>query len=122
MQFSVESLDFCGSWIQLCTPSFWCELRNSKGVRVAQCEVEFNSKKSDCYITMVFVPKIHRGNGYCELLLLNVMYYFNQIRETQKEVRFRLFVYKDNPTAIRVYRKIFGEPLKETARSYWFST
>lgn len=121
MQFSVESLDIC-SWIQWSTLSFLCELRNSNGVRVAECEAQFNSKNSDCYITMVFVPKPFRGNGYCELLLLNVMYYFNQLRKTKKEVRFRLFVYKDNTTAIRVYRKIFGKPFKQTLNSYWFST
>ena len=50
----------------------------------------------------------YRGNGYCGLLLLNVMYYFDQQTSNPEQLSFGLWTHRSNLSARRAYRKIFG--------------
>jgi predicted GNAT family acetyltransferase len=57
----------------------------------------------------VFVNPAYRGNGYCGLLLLNVMYYFDQRTSDPDHLSFSLWAHRSNRSARRAYRKIFGD-------------
>jgi hypothetical protein len=51
----------------------------------------------------VFVPKVHRGNGYAIALILNILY---ELGPTPMYLQ----AYRKNVSAMRCYRKIFGAP------------
>jgi len=77
------------------------------------------------YLTEVHVHPEYRGQGYCTLLLLNVMYHFDQLRsktEPMPPMVFELATYRNNHAAIRAYRKVFGEPVYGHGTLVYFST
>lgn len=101
-------------------PEYWCTLQTPEGDLVARCEVHSMRKSAQLfanhsrlrryYLTDVHVHPAYRGQGYCALLLLNVMYHFDQLRGDDVELVFELATYRNNSAAVRAYRKVFGEP------------
>jgi hypothetical protein len=94
-------------------PEYWFALYDNSNMIVAECEVHrFNSfwwcnRKEKYEITDVRVHPKYRGNEYCGLLLLNVMYYFDQRVENPEQLSFELWAHRSNLSAQRAYRKIF---------------
>ena len=97
------------------SPVFHCMLKINEET-IARCDVYLekrwlcSSQTDDYYITDLSVDKLFRGNEYCGVLLMNVMYYFDQKRELNRKMVFRIAAYQDNLPAIRAYHKIFGKP------------
>lgn len=139
LKFSASSMDFLvhpreefdPSWLnRFRSPYFYCELKKDEET-IAQCEIHVNRFRWWCresntdyyYISDLSVRKKYRGNNYCSLLLLNVMYYFDQKRDgTDREIIFEISAYKDNIPAMRAYRKIFGRPCSRDRHLIHFST
>lgn len=119
-------------------PEYYFVLYENPGIVVAECEVYqqkrpffyswFSSSKTRKFeITDVFVAQPYRGNQYCSLLLLNVMYYFDQHiqannDDTTPDMVFELFTHHLNHSARRAYRKIFGKESGRFEKLIYFST
>lgn len=142
MEFVVKSRkEYDTTWLsKYRSPSFHCMLKID-GETIARCDVHLEKNwlctklclvaafsglfQTDYYyITDLSVDKLYRGNDYCGLLLLNVMYYFDQKRELNRKMVFRIAAYQDNLPAIRAYHKIFGEPCyrHSSLKLVYFST
>jgi hypothetical protein len=109
---------------------YWFVL-HSQGNIIAECGVYLNfcswilfcknSKKNKYIITDVLVHQLYRGNGYCSLLLLNVMDWFTN-KDTKNEPVFSLWADASNRSARKAYQKIFGYKGNRKGRLVYFST
>lgn len=73
-------------------------------------------------ITDVFVPPQFRGNEYTVALLMNVMERLGRKFVPEKIPPFRIASLRDNESALRCYRKVFGEPYLKTGKFVYFSS
>lgn len=103
---------------------FWFALCTQNDEIIAECFV--SKKHSFCldrlqyyHITDLFVPELFRGNNYAMLLILNILYHFDQLNDP---TGFRIEAYCDNIPAYRSYSKIFGEPLYIFYQKAYFSS
>lgn len=110
-------------------PQYWFALCE-KNTIIAECEVSRKkslfSRKTDKIryeISAVFVNPTYRGNGYCSLLLLNVMYYFDLRNPNKDQLVFQLITHRLNIPARKAYRKIFeNESISYNGKLVYFST
>ena len=83
----------------------WFHLINENDEIIACCSVLVNK---NCYqIDDVFVEEQFRGNNYAILLLMNVLFVFNDSKQ-----KIILFTSEDNIPAIKTYERLFGSPKK----------
>ena len=95
---------------------YWFVLFNDANEVVAECGVLRSGRFIPCWtredytleISDVWVRQADRGKNICSLLLLNVIYYFDQTLD--RERRIRLWAHRRNRAALRAYRKVFGRP------------
>lgn len=110
-------------------PQYWFVF-HKKNTIIAECEVNKKkslfSRKTDKIryeISSVFVNPSYRGNEYCSLLLLNVMYYFDLRNPNKEQLTFQLFTHRLNYSARKAYRKIFEkESVCYRGKFVYFST
>jgi len=82
---------------------YWFHLVNEHDEIIACCSVQI---KDEYYqINDVLVEERFRGNNYAELLIMNVLHYFDK-----DNVKFKIAASITNIAAIKTYKKIFGEP------------
>lgn len=90
-------------------------LTNEQQEILAECAVHpqltlFSEKVHSYLITDVYVPFEFRGNEYAVLLILNVLF----LLWTPQEIPVYIYADRHNPSAVRCYKKIFGEPTRTT--------
>ena len=104
----------------VCQSDYWFVL-HSNGNIIAECAVYLNfcswkwvsqwfcrkNKRQEYTITDVLVYGPYRGNGYCSLLLLNVMNWFVD-QYMENDLIFSLWTDTSNRSARKAYQKIFG--------------
>jgi len=101
---------------QLLSYDYWFFLYNEENEVVAECGVKrcgailpcWTRKDCTLEISDVWVRESKRGQNICSLLLMNVLYYFDQ--NLDREHRVRLWAHRRNRAALRAYRKVFGRP------------
>lgn len=127
-QFVVTGSTGCG-WLKRChSPTFWCTLYDNHGIKIGECRVVWNPRyfyprlPEEYYITDVWVHAAFRGNGYCGLLLLNVMDHFDRRTGPERDKIFTLATHLTNIPARRVYEQIFGYPGTFRHGLLYFST
>jgi hypothetical protein len=100
---------------------YWFVLHSGKDI-IAECSVCLHycywnwfrkitntTYKYNYTISDVLVYQPYRGNDYCSLLLLNVMYWFvKQKSDCLEDLHFKLYADFYNRSARRAYQKIFG--------------
>lgn len=108
---------------------YWFLLYNAANEVVAECGVTRRGILIPCWarddfvleISDVWVREADRGRNICSLLLMNVIYYFDQTLD--REHRIRLWTHRRNRAALRAYRKVFGRPTGPFAKGLMeFST
>lgn len=101
---------------QILIYDYWFFLYDEANEVVAECGVKRCGAILPCWtrkdflleISDVWVRESDRGRNICSLLLLNVLYYFDQTLEREHCVR--LWAHRQNRAALRAYRKVFGRP------------
>ena len=105
---------------------YWALLVADNDQIVAECTLSiqhglFSTRVQAYYISDVYVPEAHRGRQYAVALILNVMYELTT-KSPEPFPPFYLHAYRHNRSALRCYRKIFGEPIRVGRRLVTFSS
>jgi hypothetical protein len=99
---------------------YWFILCDNKNNIIAECSV-IKDNEFDYEINDVFVEEKYRGNNYSELLLMNVLIYFEEInKEASKQIMMKICTETTNIAALKTYKKIFGEPYRYDLRYTYF--
>jgi ribosomal protein S18 acetylase RimI-like enzyme len=85
----------------------WFVIHNDYFDTIAECLIVIEDNV--IVISNVFVNKKFRNNGYCKLLLLNVLFYLEQ---NYKDMTVVIEAFLDNEAAMNSYEKIFGPPVE----------
>jgi hypothetical protein len=97
---------------------YWFILYNEKtNDIIAECSVSIENDDV-LKINDVLVIDKYRGLRYSELLLMNVIYYFE---ENKKKLLIKISCDINNIPAYRCYKKIFDEPYKTDKLYAYFS-
>jgi GNAT superfamily N-acetyltransferase len=107
-----------------CSEDYWALLTDDDDRILAECTLSserglFSDRVQAYCICDVFVPEQYRGNQYAVALILNVMY---ELEPAESTTSFYLHAYRRNRSAIRCYRKIFGEPIHIGRRLVTFAS
>lgn len=103
---------------------FWFALCSESDQIVAETVVSkarfvCSRKLRHYHITDLFVPEQYRGHNFAMVLILNLLYHFDQYEE---DIEFRIEAYTDNIPAYRSYSKIFGDPFYVRSGKAYFSS
>jgi len=92
---------------------YWFHFVNEYDEIIACCSITI----SDEYygIHDVLVEEKFRGNNYAELLIMNVLHYFDK-----DNIKFKITTNITNIAAIKTYKKIFGEPKNSDNKFIYF--
>lgn len=97
-----------------------CRVRRRCPDLFALCCCRPNRPSYEFTDVLVYPP--YRGNGYCGLMLLNVMLHLCELCDDDEPV-FGLAAYRHNVSARRAYRKLFGPPVfVERFSTVYYST
>ena len=96
---------------------YWFTMYDDKNNIIAQCSVA--EENQNIYeINDVLVEKKFRGNNYSVLLIMNVLYYFEQTFDKKLIIKITT---ETNSDAYYCYKKIFGNEYRSDNRYSYFS-
>lgn len=100
---------------QISKLDYWFVLHNDDEI-IAECSVIIEN--DNIYeINDVLVVEKFRGNKYAELLIINILLYFE---EQNRNLIIKIMCEKDNIAAYNTYNRIFGDSYRTDSRYHYF--